>query len=52
MYDAAYGEPAQGIAPGTPFDALIGYECSTCGAPAALFEAVRTPHFQAAETTP
>ena len=50
VYDEAYGEPAQGIAPGTPFEALTTYYCSTCEAPAALFVAVGTPQFQAAGT--
>ena len=38
VYDAAYGDPAQGIAPGTPWEALTDYCCPTCDAPAAEFE--------------
>jgi len=38
VYDATYGDPAQGIAAGTPWAALGGYRCSTCEAPATAFE--------------
>ncbi|MFD1470476.1 rubredoxin [Hymenobacter caeli] len=41
VYEAALGEPAQGVAPGTPWAALVGYRCPTCDAPAADFAAVR-----------
>ncbi|WP_201987523.1 rubredoxin [Hymenobacter rubidus] len=38
VYDSAYGEAAQGIAPDTPWEALVNYQCPTCEAPAADFE--------------
>ena len=37
VYDVAYGDPAQGIAAGTPWAALTAYRCPTCEAPAADF---------------
>ncbi len=45
VYEAAYGEPAQSIAPGTPFSDLVDYRCPTCEAPAAEFVAVRNPQY-------
>jgi len=48
VYDEAYGDPAQGVAPGTPFASLPAYACPTCEASKETFEAVHTPHFQAA----
>jgi rubredoxin len=38
VYDPAYGDPAQGIAAGTPWAGIVGYQCSVCEAPAADFE--------------
>ena len=38
VYDATYGDPAQGIVAGTPWAALGGYRCPTCEAPATAFE--------------
>lgn len=38
VYDVAYGDVAQGVAPGTPWEALVDYHCPTCEAPAAGFE--------------
>lgn len=43
--DEAYGEPAQGIAPGTPSEEIADYQCPTCEAPTTEFVAVRTPLF-------
>ncbi|NML67502.1 rubredoxin [Hymenobacter sp. RP-2-7] len=40
VYDAAYGDPAQGAAPGTPFEELLAYYCPTCDAPATDFASV------------
>ncbi|MGI4835396.1 MAG: rubredoxin [Janthinobacterium lividum] len=40
VYDATYGDPAQGVAPGTPWAALTGYACPTCEAPASEFDLV------------
>ncbi|MCB2379485.1 rubredoxin [Hymenobacter sp. BT635] len=39
VYDPAYGDPEQGVAPGTPWAALPDYRCPTCEAPATGFEA-------------
>ncbi|QIX62213.1 rubredoxin [Hymenobacter sp. BT18] len=38
VYDPAYGDPQQGVAPGTTWAALPNYHCPTCEAPAAEFE--------------
>ncbi|MBO2012527.1 rubredoxin [Hymenobacter negativus] len=38
VYDAVYGDPAQGIMPGTAWQVLAAYVCPTCEAPAADFE--------------
>jgi rubredoxin len=47
VYDAAHGDAAQGIAPGTPFARLPAYyACPTCEAPPEAYEAVHTPSFQ------
>ncbi|WP_262903296.1 rubredoxin [Hymenobacter psoromatis] len=46
VYDEADGDPAQGIAPGTPWGALAGYACPTCEAPKEEFAAVPTPNSQ------
>lgn len=41
IYDPAVGEPDNGIAPGTPFEALPDdYLCPLCGADKDQFEAV------------
>ena len=37
VYDEAFGDPEQGIEPGTPWAALPAYHCPTCEAPAADF---------------
>ncbi|TDN38457.1 rubredoxin [Hymenobacter sp. UV11] len=44
VYDEADGDPAQGVAPGTPWAALATYACPTCEAPKELFVAVGSPH--------
>ena len=41
VYDEALGEPAQGIAPGTPWVALVAYACPTCEADRGEFAEVR-----------
>ncbi|UOG74948.1 rubredoxin [Hymenobacter tibetensis] len=38
VYDVVYGDPAQAVAAGTPWDTLPDYHCPTCEAPAADFE--------------
>ena len=38
VYDAEYGDPAQGILPGTSWSELPAYCCPTCEAPATDFE--------------
>ena len=43
VYDAAYGDPAQGIAPGTAWRDLPAYTCPTCEAPVAEFELWNEP---------
>ncbi|MGI4733564.1 MAG: rubredoxin [Janthinobacterium lividum] len=47
VYDEAYGDEAQGIAPGVAFAALSSYQCPTCDAPKKSFLVVATPYFQA-----
>jgi len=38
VYDPAEGDPATGVAPGTPFDNLpAGWVCPVCGAPRDAF---------------
>ncbi|UOQ51965.1 rubredoxin [Hymenobacter cellulosivorans] len=37
VYDAAYGDPAQGVAPGTAWADVPDYHCPTCEAPATEF---------------
>jgi len=44
VYDEVYGDPAQGIEPGTPFASLAAYACPTCEAPQETFGAVGTPY--------
>jgi len=44
VYDEDYGDPAQGLAPGTPFASLPAYACPTCEAPKEDFVAVGEPH--------
>ena len=44
VYEEADGDPAQGIAPGTPWAALSTYCCPTCEAPKEAFVAVGSPH--------
>ncbi|RZK24259.1 MAG: rubredoxin [Hymenobacter sp.] len=39
VYDEAYGDPAQAVAPGTAFEALLSYCCPTCEAPKECFSA-------------
>ncbi|GAB3637008.1 hypothetical protein GCM10027422_25980 [Hymenobacter arcticus] len=48
VYDEAYGDAAQHIAPGVPFAELAAYHCPTCDAPKKAFVAVSSPHFYAA----
>jgi rubredoxin len=48
VYDDAYGDAAQGIVAGTPWDTLATYACPTCEAPKELFEAVAASHLQIA----
>ena len=43
VYDAAYGDPAQGIAPGTAWPELPAYTCPVCEAPASEFELWHEP---------
>lgn len=38
VYDVCYGDPAQNVAPGTPWVLLVDYHCPTCSAPAVDFE--------------
>lgn len=38
VYDAVYGDPAQGVEAGTPWAEINNYQCPTCEAPAANFE--------------
>jgi rubredoxin len=41
VYDPAKGDPARGVAPGTPFDALPDdWRCPDCRAPKADFTAL------------
>jgi len=42
VYDEAGGDPAQGIAPGTPWAALAACTCPTREAPQELFAVVQT----------
>ena len=46
VYDEAYGDAAQGIAPGISFAVLATYHCSTCDAPKEAFAAVGSPQYQ------
>jgi len=46
VYDEAYGDLAQSVAPGTAWASLTTYACPTCEAPQATFAAVATPRFQ------
>ncbi|WP_426059185.1 rubredoxin [Hymenobacter sp. B1770] len=45
VYDAAYGDPAQEVAPGTLWEELPDYRCSTCETPAAEFTRWHEPAF-------
>ncbi len=39
LYDPEAGDPANGVAPGTPFDSLPdSWVCPVCGAEKSLFE--------------
>jgi rubredoxin len=51
VYDAAYGDAAQGVAPGTAFASLATYACPTCEAPKETFEAVHAPQFQLTDSS-
>jgi len=46
VYDEAYGDAAQGIAPGTAFTTLTAYNCPTCEATRESFVSVPTPQSQ------
>ena len=43
VYDPAYGDAAQGVAPGTCWENLPNYQCPTCEAPASDFERWQEP---------
>jgi rubredoxin len=39
VYDPAEGDPASGVAPGTPFEKISGdWVCPVCGAPKDAFK--------------
>ncbi|MCR5887319.1 rubredoxin [Hymenobacter sp. J193] len=52
VYDPEYGDANQGVSPGTPWDALSGYHCSTCEAPAHAFELWEEPVSASREAAP
>ena len=52
VYDAAYGDPAQGIAPGTAWSELPAYACPVCEAPASEFELWHEPVAAGSEALP
>lgn len=39
-YDPSYGDSLHSINPGTPFEILVDYHCSTCDAPKTAFEQI------------